>query len=232
MQLLVFSAGPILKERFQRSYTTASSTQNKQKETTIAAPITPAITTNTHTQQAKSSTKSTHTRPTTTNLHQQQDPAGDLGGEGTDPQEQQSTKRRNLRPQGAAQGRFFSNNFKQQQQHPTPPTHILAVLHLISLNKYVCPLILHSGKRTSSYNTIISLQIYLALATNLIIPFIEKILLLVRYNCIRIKTELFFGKFVLSSMIRCNKISIAPAAFKVVVFVSLFSLSVLSCHKY
>ena len=103
----------------------------------------------------------------------------------------------------------------------------LYMLHLISLNKYVLTLILHDGNSCSSYNLIVSLQIYLALVSNLIIPFIEKIhillVLLGRYNSTKMS---IFPKFVLSSIIRCLKIrhSHSFKAFKV----SLFSLKVLS----
>ena len=130
--------------------------------------------------------------------------------------------------------KYLPSFYRWYEIYPPFPTisSPLYMLHLISLNKYVLTLILHDGNSCSSYNLIVSLQIYLALVSNLIIPFIEKILLLVRYNCIRIKTELFFHKFVVSSMIRCLKIScsrdkIAPEPKKVVLNVSLFSFKVL-----
>ena len=79
-------------------------------------------------------------------------------------------------------------------------------LDLISLNKYVVTLIKAQAKSCLTYNS-------LFVATPL--PFIEKILLLLRpskssncrYNwCFHSIRELFFQKFVLSSIIRCLKI--------------------------
>ena len=80
------------------------------------------------------------------------------------------------------------------------------ILDLISLNKYVVTLIIQQANSCLTYNS---------LARNL--PFIEKILLLrrpnesdtidCRYNWSQPSLrELFFQKFVLSSIIRCLKI--------------------------
>ena len=93
------------------------------------------------------------------------------------------------------------------------------MLHLISLNKYVVTLIINQGNSCLTYFMIVSLFLAvlavvlpwgrayghmqeLSARITHIIPLLEKILLLVRYNCIRIKTELFFHKFVVSSIIR------------------------------
>ena len=84
-------------------------------------------------------------------------------------------------------------------------------LDLISLNKYVVTLIIEQANSCLTYN---SVGKYL-LAFSLPLPFIEKILLLLRQNSrynwaaspkIAAIRELFFQKFVLSSIIRCLKI--------------------------
>ena len=99
-------------------------------------------------------------------------------------------------------------------------------LDLISLNKYVVTLIKAQAKSCLTYNS------FFVAATPL--PFIEKILLLLRpnnrencrynwsFHSIR---ELFFQKFVLSSIIRCLKIQ--PYHSFLHLKVSLFSLKVL-----
>ena len=80
-------------------------------------------------------------------------------------------------------------------------------LDLISLNKYVVTLIKAQAKSCLTYNS------FFVAATPL--PFIEKILLLLRPNksdncrynwSLHSIRELFFQKFVLSSIIRCLKI--------------------------
>ena len=84
---------------------------------------------------------------------------------------------------------------------------INAALDLISLNKYVVTLIIEQANSCLTYNSLAFL-----------LPFIEKILLLrrpanesdtidCRYNWSQPSLrELFFQKFVLSSIIRCLKI--------------------------
>ena len=94
---------------------------------------------------------------------------------------------------------------------PNPSFDALGVLHLICLNKYLSRFIIPPtslAKLTNScltYNLIVSLFLYLGLLCNLIEGFIEKInILLSRYNW-----DSIFGKFVVSSIIRCLKISTA-----------------------
>ena len=88
-------------------------------------------------------------------------------------------------------------------------------IDLISLNKYVVTLIIEQANSCLTYNSLFDLRLPPPL------PFIEKILLLLRPNksdncrynwSLRAKIashsirELFFQKFVLSSIIRCLKI--------------------------
>ena len=82
-------------------------------------------------------------------------------------------------------------------------------LDLISLNKYVVTLIIEQANSCLTYNSLVFIR-------PAPLPFIEKILLLLRpiwsdncrYNWSPILAirELFFQKFVLSSIIRCLKI--------------------------
>ena len=77
--------------------------------------------------------------------------------------------------------------------------------HLISLNKYVVTLILNQANSCLTYNSLAQIFDF-GLVSNLKITIIEKILLLVTCcNAASIR-ELFFQKFVVSSIIRCLKI--------------------------
>ena len=71
------------------------------------------------------------------------------------------------------------------------------MLHLISLNKYVVTLIINQGNSCLTYFMIVSLCLFSCpfIWVGQIIPLLEKILLLVRYNC-----------FVVSSIIRLKNV--------------------------
>ena len=110
-------------------------------------------------------------------------------------------------------------------------------MDLISLNKYVVTLIINKGDFSSTNNVIISYLLFdlgfcrVDLKIMCPLPFIEKILLLVRDVGYRYEIgaklikELFFQKFVLSSIIRCLKIY--PYDSLIGFKVTLFSLKVL-----
>ena len=108
-------------------------------------------------------------------------------------------------------------------------------MDLISLNKYVVTLIINKGDFSSTNNVIISYLLFdlgfCRVDLMHILPFIEKILLLVRDVGYRYEIggklikELFFQKFVLSSIIRCLKIY--PYDSLIGFKVTLFSLKVL-----
>ena len=89
------------------------------------------------------------------------------------------------------------------------------MLDLISLNKYVVTLIVKKGDLSSMNNVVMSYLVFdlgFSHKIRVILPFIEKILLLVRdlgggYEIgSKLIKELSFKKFVLSSIIRCLKI--------------------------
>jgi hypothetical protein len=87
-------------------------------------------------------------------------------------------------------------------------SNIAYLLHLISFSKYLVTLICILGNSSRPYFMIVSLFLCLGLLSDLIIPFIEKILFYVLDIWKKVLTELFLKKFVISSIIRCLKISI------------------------
>ena len=116
---------------------------------------------------------------------------------------------------------------KYPEYSPIKPEYSpnIARLDLISLNKYVVTLIINKANSCLTYNSVAGTLFF---DLRLPLPFIEKILLSPepRYNWCRDSiTELFFQKFVLSSIIRCLKIQ--PYHSFLEFKVSLFSLKVL-----
>ena len=114
----------------------------------------------------------------------------------------------------AHKGCSWRNSAEPEKHLPHFAAIILPILDLISLNKYVVTLIAVQANSCLTYN---SVGVILFFDFPLPLPFIEKILLLLmldsaahpRYNCAPNRDsirELFFQKFVLSSIIRCLKI--------------------------